>query len=178
MSLTDAAQTDSPPPAATPALAERRLFGLPFAFASFLVVGATAFIVNEIALFLVYDAGILWFLPGKDVEWNIAGIKPEARLFIASVIAVEVAIAWKFVLYEHWTFADRPRRGNIVWRFLQLNAASFLATVVTIATINILTPLLGISPYVSTPIGVLVAFMINWMFSNHFIWRQHEPSPL
>jgi putative flippase GtrA len=176
MSLADT--TDTASPSAEPvATTDRRLFGLPFAFASFLVVGATAFVVNEVALFLVYDTGLLWFLPDKDVEWNIAGVKPEARLFIASVIAVEIAIAWKFLLYENWTFADRPRRGNIVWRFLQLNLASALATVITIATINLLTPLLGISPYVSTPIGVLLAFMVNWVFSNHFIWRAHGPAP-
>jgi putative flippase GtrA len=172
MSLADATQAESQA-AQAPAVPERRLFGLPFTFASFLVVGASAFVVNEVALFLAYDSGILWFMPDKDAEWNIAGLKPEARLFIASVIAVEVAIAWKFFLYEHWTFADRPRRGNIVWRFLQLNATSFVATVVTVATVNILTPLLGISPYVSTPIGVLAAFTLNWVFSNHFIWREH-----
>ena len=172
MSLADTTETE-PPTAAAP---ERRVLGIPFTFFSFLVVGASAFVVNEIALYLAYDVGILWFLPGKDIEWHIAGLKPEARLFIASVIAVEVAIAWKFILYEHWTFADRPRRGNILWRFLQLNVASFLATVVTIATINILTPLFGISPYVSTSIGVIFAFMINWVFSNHLIWREHNPA--
>jgi putative flippase GtrA len=175
MSLADT--TDAQPTPARPfAAAERRVFGIPFTFFSFLVVGASAFVVNLVALYLAYDANLLWFLPDKDVEWNIAGVKPEARLFIASVIAVEVAIAWKFVLYEHWTFSDRPRRGNILWRFFQLNVASFVATVVTIATINILTPLLGIVPYISTAIGVLFAFMINWVFSNHLIWREHKSS--
>jgi len=173
MSVTDTTEIQQPSSSASAGI-DRRVLGIPFTFFSFLVVGASAFVVNEVALFLCYDAGILWFLPGKDVDWNIAGVKPEARLFIASIIAVEVAIAWKFVLYEHWTFSDRPRRGNTLWRFLQLNVASFLATVVTIATINILTPLLGISPYLSTSIGVLFAFMINWLFSNHFIWREHK----
>jgi putative flippase GtrA len=164
---------ESPRPTAR---SERRIFGLPFAFASFLVVGASAFVVTEATLFLLYGDdgnGLLSFLP---METDLLVVNPDLHLLIASAVAVEVAIAWKFVLYEHWTFADRPRRGNILWRFLQLNAASFLATVVTIATINILTPLLGISPYLSTPIGVLFAFMINWLFSNHFIWREHEHS--
>jgi putative flippase GtrA len=155
----------------------RRLFGLPFAFASFLIVGASAFLVTELSLFVLYGDdgnGLLSFLPGKT---DLLGVEPDVHLLIASTIAVEIAIAWKFVLYEKWTFADRPRRGNILWRFLQLNVASALATVVTIATINILTPLLGISPYLSTPIGVLVAFMINWLFSNHFIWREHKQAP-
>jgi putative flippase GtrA len=173
MSVTDTTEIQQPS-TGSPAEVDRRVLGIPFTFFSFLVVGASAFVVNLFALFLVYDAGILWFLPGKDAEWNIAGLKPEARLFIASIIAVEIAIAWKFALYEHWTFSDRPRRGNILWRFLQLNVASALATLVTLATVNVLTPLLGIIPYITTAIGVIFAFMLNWLFSNHFIWREHE----
>jgi putative flippase GtrA len=176
MSLADATETESPNAAASPA--ERRILGIPFTFFSFLVVGASAFVVTEAGLFVLYGVdgnGLFSFLPR---EADLVVINPDLHLLIASIIAVEVAIAWKFVLYEHWTFADRPRRGNIIWRFLQLNAASFLATVVTIATINLLTPLLGISPYLTTPIGVLFAFMINWLFSNHFIWREHEPASL
>jgi putative flippase GtrA len=170
------AETTEPQPSSAARAEERRLFGLPFAFASFLIVGATAFVVTEATLFVLYGDdgnGLLSFLP---MERDVLFVKPDIHLLVASIVAVEVAIAWKFFLYERWTFADRPRRGNILWRFLQLNAASFLATLVTIATINILTPLLGISPYVSTSIGVVVAFMINWVFSNHFIWRRHEPA--
>ena len=173
MSLTDTPETTSTS-AQSAAASERRLFGLPFTFASFLIVGATAFFVNLIALFLLYDTSAFWFLPDKEADWGLAGVEhPDIRLLIASVVAVEVAIAWKFVLYEHWTFSDRPRRGNIVWRFVQLNIASALATFVTLATVNVLTPLLGIVPYITTAIGVLVAFMLNWVFSNHFIWRAH-----
>jgi putative flippase GtrA len=174
MSLTDTKDGQPPIPAA--AAAGRRVLGIPYTFFSFLVVGASAFVVTQGTLFILYGddgSGLLSFLPTKT---DLMLVKPDIHLLVASTIAVEVAIAWKFILYERWTFADRPRRGNIFWRFLQLNAASFLATVVTIATINILTPLLDISPYVSTTIGVIVSFMINWLFSNHFIWREHKPS--
>src|SRR5262245_2914388 len=97
---------------ARPAAAERRVLGIPFTFFSFLVVGAIAFVVNEVVLYLVYDAPVLWFLPEKDEAWNVAGVEPEARLLIASVVSVEAAIVWKFFAYEHWTFKDRLRRGN------------------------------------------------------------------
>ena len=153
----------------------RRLFGLSPTFLSFLVVGASAFVVTEGALFITYGEegnGLLSFLPR---ETNLLVVKPDLHLLIASSVSVEFAIAWKFLLYERWTFRDRPRRGKLPWRFLQLNAASLLGTVVTIATVNILTPILDISPYLSTPIGVLAAFMINWLFSNHYIWRKHAP---
>jgi putative flippase GtrA len=93
---------------------------------------------------------------------------------IASVLSVEAAIAYKFFAYERWTFRDRPRRGPLAWRFVQLNTASGLGAVVTIGTVNVLTPVLGLSPYVSTVAGVLAAFMLNWVFSSHFIWRKHD----
>jgi putative flippase GtrA len=178
MSLADTTESY---PAPSTAADERRLFGLPFTFASFLVVGASAFVVTEAVLFLTYGRegwweGLLSFFPE---ETDILGVEPNIHLLVASVVSVEVAIAWKFVLYERWTFNDRPRRGNIFWRFLQLNGASLLATIVTLATVNVLTPLLDISPYIATAIGVLFAFVINWLFSNHFIWRahKHEPGP-
>ncbi len=177
MSLADATQAESGPPSPS-GRADQRVLGIPFTFFSFLVVGLLAFVVNEVALFLVYDTPLFWFLPDKEVEAGIAGVEhPDIRLFVASVLSVEAAIAFKFFAYEHWTFADRPRRGNIFWRFIQLNGASILGTIVTVATVNLLTPLLGISPYISTPIGVLAAFMLNWFFSNHLIWRAHKQAP-
>jgi putative flippase GtrA len=164
-------------PKTTPRKSERSksIFGLSPTFISFLVVGATAFIVTEGALFVFYGEdgnGIFSFLP-KETDLRL--VKPDLHLLIATSLAVEIAIAWKFLLYERWTFSDRPRRGRLPWRFLQLNAASLVGTVVTIATVNILTPLFDISPYLTTPIGVLAAFMLNWLFSNHYIWRKHSP---
>ena len=155
---------------------ERSFLGLSPTFLSFLVVGGMAFIVTEVMLFLAYDTPVLWFLPEKDTEFGIAGLEhPDIRLFIASVLAVEIAIAFKFLAYERWTFRDRQRDAPIPLRFAQLNVASLLGTGVTLGVVNIFTPLLGISPYISTPIGVLAAFMLNWVASSHLIWREHKP---
>ena len=144
-------------------------------FVSFLLVGAAAFVVTEVALFLAYDTSLLWFLPAKDEEAGIWFLEhPDIRLLIASVISVEAAIAFKFFAYEHWTFRERQRRGPMALRFLQLNGASALGALVTVATVNLLTPLLGLSPYISTPAGVLVSFMLNWVFSAHWIWPKHD----
>jgi len=135
-----------------------------------------AFIVMEVMLFLAYDAPLLWFLPEKDTEFGVRPIEhPDIRLLIASALAVEIAIAFKFLAYENWTFRHRKRPASLPVRFLQLNASSLLGAAVTVAVVNVLTPVLGLSPYVSTPAGVLAAFMLNWVASSHVIWPEHEP---
>ena len=134
-----------------------------------------AFIVTELMLYLAYDSPLLWFLPEKDTEFGVGGVEhPDIRLLIASALAVEIAIVFKFLAYENWTFRDRQRPASLPVRFLQLNAASLLGAAVTVAVVNVLTPVLGLSPYVSTPAGVLVAFMLNWVASSHVIWPEHE----
>jgi putative flippase GtrA len=149
--------------------------GLPLTFLSFLLVGGIAFVVTEAVLFLGYDSPLVWFLPEKDTEFGIGPVShPNIRLFIASVLAVEVAIAFKFVAYERWTFRDRQRRAPLPVRFIQLNVASLLGAGVTVATVNVLSPLLGLSPYVATAAGVLAAFMLNWVASSHLIWPEHR----
>ena len=153
-----------------------RFLGVPRTFVSFLAVGGMAFIVTEVMLFIAYDSPLPSFLPEKDTEFGIGGIEhPDVRLLIASALAVEIAIAFKFFAYEYWTFRDRQRPATLPVRFFQLNAASLLGAGVTVAVVNVLTPVLGLSPYVSTPAGVLVAFMLNWVASSHVIWPEHEP---
>jgi putative flippase GtrA len=152
-----------------------RFLGVPRTFLSFLVVGGMAFMVTELMLFLAYDSPLLWFLPEKDTEFGIAGVEhPDIRLLIASALAVEIAIAFKFLAYENWTFRDRRRPASILVRFVQLNAASLLGAAVTVAVVNVLTTVLGLSPYVSTPAGVVAAFMLNWVASSSVIWPEHE----
>jgi len=135
-----------------------------------------AFIVMEAVLFLGYDTDLLWFLPQKDTEFGIGGgiEHPDIRLLIASAVAVEAAIVFKFFAYEYWTFRERQRPASLPVRFFQLNAAALLGAAVTVSVVNVLTPVLGLSPYISTPAGVLAAFMINWVASSHVIWPEHE----
>lgn len=174
MSLTETQNLqDSPGP---PGGDDSRFLGIPRTFLSFLIVGGLAFIVTEVMLFLAYDSPLLWFLPEKDTEFGLGGIEhPDIRLLIASALAVEIAIAFKFLAYENWTFRDRQRPASLPVRFIQLNAASLVGAAVTVAVVNVLTPALGLSPYISTPAGVLTAFMLNWVASSHLIWPKHEP---
>ena len=153
--------------------ASRRL-RLPVTLLKFIFVGALAYAVNQGALFLLYD--IAPFFPDKDTDVDLLVLTyPDARLLITSVIAVECAVLFKFGIHEHWTFRDRRRDGWIVARFVQFNLSSFLSPVINLAAVNILTPVLDISPYASNTIGAVFGFAINWLLSAHIIWpHAHE----
>jgi putative flippase GtrA len=162
---------------ATPAgQTDRSAWPLPFspAFARFIVVGAVAYLINQAVLLLLYD--LLPLLPPRDTSVDLwLFTHPDVRLLIASVIAVEFAIVFKFYAHDHWTFPDRRKPGLRLWRFVQFNASHILSPIITVSTVNILTPVFSISPYVSNTIGAVVGLLVNWSVSAYLIWPiQHR----
>ena len=142
-------------------------------FLKFITVGAVAFVINEITLYLFYD--LLPLLPEHDTEFSIGPVThPDVSLLIASVFAVETAIVFKFFAHEHWTFPHRRKPEWVVLRFLKFNASSILSPIISVTTVNILTPLLGISPYIALAIGVAFSFLVNWFFSAYLIWPSRD----
>ena len=138
-------------------------------FLKFLLVGGIAFVINQAALLLLYD--VLPILPARDSDFDFGLFThPDIRLLLASALAVEVAIVFKFYALEHWTFRSRPRRGWGPVRFLQFNVTSIVGPIIIVSTVNVLTPVFGISPYVSLSIGTLAGFLANWAFSAYLIW--------
>ena len=138
-------------------------------FLRFLLVGGIVFVINQAALLLLYD--VLPVLPARDSDFDFGLFThPDIRLLLASALAVEVAIIVKFFALENWTFRDRPRRGWVPFRFLRFNATSIVGPIIVVATVNVLTPVFGISPYISLSIGVLAGFLANWAFSAYLIW--------
>lgn len=148
---------------------------LPFsgAFSRFLAIGAVAFVINAFVLFLFYDA--LPLLPDKDTHVDfLVFTHPDISLLVASAIAVETAITFKFFALEHWAFDDRIPEGHPVVRFLRFNASCFASSVIVVAVVNVFTPVFDISPYIATAVGVALSFMVNWAFSSYFIWPQRK----
>lgn len=153
-----------------------RRFHLPVTLLKFLFVGALAYVVNQAALFLLYDVAPIF--PDKDTSADLFLFSyPDVRLLITSFIAVQFAIAFKFGIHEHWTFRDRRRDNGIIVRFAQFNISSFLSPLIGLAAVNILTPLLNISPYASNTIGAVLGFAVNWLLSAHIIWTHAGEAP-
>lgn len=137
----------------------------------FLIVGTIGFIINTFALFTLYDTAI-FPLPAKNTSWNIANFAhPDARLFVASVIAVETSIISNFFWHEKWTFRRRPKKGAVYFRFLRFNVVGIFSPIIQIATVNILTPVFGIYYLISNAIGVFLGLTWNWLWNTRVIWR-------
>jgi putative flippase GtrA len=145
-------------------------------FVVFLIVGGMAYIINQVALFLLYDA--LPILPSHDTHVSFGLFtEPDISLLVASVVAVELSIVFKFYALQSWAFPDRARKGHYITRFVKFNGSCIVAQVITVATVNIVTPVFNVSPYISNTLGTLAAFMVNWAFSSYIIWPHHDRPP-
>lgn len=141
----------------------------------FLIVGGIAYLINQSALFLLYDTSLFWFLPAKDTAADLLLFThPDLRLLLSSILAVEVAIIFQFNSHERWTFRDRARQGWGLFRFLRFNLTSAGSPIIVVVTVNTLTPLFGISPYISNTIGILAGVTWNWTFNTLVIWPRQR----
>ena len=142
-------------------------------FAKFLIVGGIGYLVNQFTLLLVYDSPLLGFLPAKHTHFDLVLFThPDIRLLIASVCAVEAAVVSNFYWHEGWTFRHRQRGAPALARFLRFNLTSIGSPLVAVATVNVLTPVFGISPYIANTIGIALGTSWNWAWNNHVIWRR------
>jgi putative flippase GtrA len=143
------------------------------AFVKFLIVGGVSYLINQLALFLLYDA--LPILPAQHTHVNlIVFTEPDISLLIASIAAVELSIIFKFYALQEWAFPDRMRKGHYFVRFVKFTGTCIVAQVITVAAVNVITPVFNTSPYISNTIGTLAAFMVNWAFSAYVIWPRHS----
>lgn len=151
-------------------------FNLPTTFIKFLIVGGIGFVIYQSFFALIYETGVFWFLPGKDTEARLLLFThPDVLLLIASVAAVEVAIFFQFNAHERWTFRNREHKDNMFIRFVKFNLSSIVSPIIIVATVNVLTPVLGWSPYISNIIGVGLGVSWNWVVNSLIIWpHQHR----
>ena len=149
-------------------LAQR--FGLSPELVKFLIVGAMAFVVHYVALYLLLDAPLFGFLPGKDAEMDLALVTFDTRFLIASLVAVEMAILFKFLWSEGWIFHHRRVEGSIWIRLPHFNLSAASSAALTVTVANVLTSEFGITPYVSTAVGVLCGVTLNWLWSARLVW--------
>jgi len=152
-----------------------RCLRLPNTLGKFLIVGGIGYLINQFTLFLFYDSPVFWFLPAKDTDLDLwLFTHPDVRLLISSVLAVEAAIFFQFNLHERWTFKDRERKGWVLFRFLKFNLTSAVSPIIVVVTVNTLTPLFGISPYLSNTIGIAAGATWNWTWNTLVIWPRAE----
>lgn len=135
--------------------------------AKFLLAGGISYVVNQAALFTLYEIAFSGVRHSADTI--IGGVNPA--LLLASIIAVEIAIVARFFLNDAWTFRDR-RDQPLVRRFVQSNVSSLGSPIVAVLAVNILTPVFGINYLIANTIGVALGLGWNWVWSTRVVWRQ------
>lgn len=141
----------------------------------FLIVGVIGFLINAAVLSLLYDTALGSFLPTSDTSGSLTffAIK-DMRLFWASIIAVECAIVSNFLFHENWTFKHRDKTGQQAFRLARFNITSIVSPIISVATINILTPHFGLPKIISLAIGTILGLSWNYTMNVLFIWRARE----
>jgi len=135
----------------------------------FLVVGGISYLVNQAALVVTYEQ----ILAGVTRSLHTSLGTVDLALLCASIVAVEIAIIARFLLNDGWTFRHR-REKPFVRRFVESNFGSFGSPLISLATLNLLTPVFGINYLVSNSIGVLLGLAWNWGWSTRVVWRPAE----
>jgi dolichol-phosphate mannosyltransferase len=87
-------------------------------------------------------------------------------------VAVELAILSNFLWHNLWTFSDRSRRMPMLLRLLTFNVTSIGSPIISVTTVNVLTPNFGINAYIANSIGVALGMTWNWMWNTRLIWRK------
>lgn len=132
----------------------------------FLVVGGVSFIVNQAALVAFNE----WLMAPVSDGVRIAGQAFDLRLLVASATAVEVSIIARFALNDVWTFRAR-RALPLGRRFVASNLSSFGSPIISLACVNIGTPLFGVSYLITNAAGVALGLAWNWWWSTRVVWR-------
>ena len=93
------------------------------------------------------------------------------RLFIASVISIELAIIFNFIFHENWTFKYRPHNGSILKRFLKFNFSSIASPIIQITSIQFFVHALGLHEQAGLAVGVILGLSVNYIINILWIWK-------
>ena len=133
----------------------RKIFNIDFV--RFCVVGTSGFVLNFGLLTLLY---------------RFFGIK----LFIAQLIASELALFSNFLLHNHWTYKHKrvtKSFGSLVWQF---HITSWVAIVGSAALVSIGVHTFKLNYIVALIMASGMALFWNFLWTKFVIWKhEHEP---
>ena len=132
----------------------------------FMLVGGLSFVVNQALLVLLYEGSF------RSMAAASTPLGPlNVGLLLSSSLALEASILVRFVLNDGWTFRDC--HGKPFWqRLMQSNLSSLGSPVICLTSVNVLTPLLGISYLIANSVGISIGLAWNWLWSSRVVWRR------
>ncbi len=117
-------------------------------------VGLSGVIVNQ---------GILWLLT------HFGGL----RYYFSSLIAIETSIITNFLLNNYFTFADRRpgKKTSFFTRLLKFNITCIAGAAIQWGVLLLLTEVFGVHYLISNLIGIIIAFIWNYLLSSIWTWK-------
>lgn len=117
-------------------------------------VGLSGVIVNQ---------GILWLLT------HFGGLK----YYFSSLIAIETSIITNFLLNNYFTFADRSagKKTSFFLRLLKFNVTCLAGAAIQYGVLLLLTEVFGVHYLISNLIGIIIAFIWNYLLSTLWTWK-------
>jgi dolichol-phosphate mannosyltransferase len=93
---------------------------------------------------------------------------------VASLFAIELSILSNFLLNDLWTFRDTGTHKLSRWwhRLLSFQVVSVGGAIINFAILNGLTYAMGIDYRVANIIGILIAFVWNFILNRNLTWMK------
>lgn len=154
-------------------------------FVKFLMVGAGGYLTNAVALGLLNRGQIYNIKILSQPILSFVGLHQEAgrflfltmdRLFIASIISIELSIIFNFLFHDNWTFKSRRKDGSFIVRFLKFNVTSFGSPLIQLVSILVAFRVFALHEQVGLAIGVVIGLFVNYLANTLWIWKAHPIS--
>ncbi len=116
---------------------------------------------------LVGGSGTLVNLGFLALERYVIGL-PHV---IAAPIAIEVSVINNFILNDIWTF-KHVRRGSKLLRLVKFHGSSAAGILTQLAVSIGVYELLIHESIIAQIIGIIAGFILNYMISRRFVWRE------
>ncbi|HAS04982.1 MAG TPA: dolichol monophosphate mannose synthase [Dehalococcoidia bacterium] len=135
-------------------------------FIKFCIVGGSGVIVNLGLYTLLTRYGS--FTPIDDTS---AGLLSGN---IALTISIETSIITNFILNNFFTFSDRNSGGIVSFfkRLLNFNLICVVGALIQIGITNLFAVVFGFYDIVSVLIGIVIAFLWNYLLNNVLTWKK------
>lgn len=149
-------------------------------FVKFLIVGTVSYLVNASVLGIlnrgqiyalpVLAEPLLSFVPTIETAPRLAFVSLD-RLFVASVISIELSIIINFIFHENWTFKYRSHEGRKRFRLLKFNMTSIGSPLIQLASILIFARVLALHEQIGLAVGVVAGLFVNYFINTFWIWK-------
>ncbi len=129
------------------------LYLLKLDFIRFCIVGGTGFVINFALLTVLHHA---------------LGL----TIFVAQLLAAEVALFSNFMLHHHWTYRQHKVDKSMPKLLLQFHATTWPAIFGSALMVTAGEKLFHLSNLAALALSSIIALFWNFLWSKYVIWRK------